>query len=112
MYAAAKERRLLVRKADNGSHFEGDCWPGRSAWVDYLQPAAREYWASRFAPDAYVGSTATLYTWSAGLGVGSGSGSGLASPSTSPSTLALTLTLTLTLTLPLTLTPPPTPGTT
>ena len=22
-----------VRKADNGSHFEGDCWPGRSAWV-------------------------------------------------------------------------------
>ena len=74
MYAAAKERRLLVRKADNGSHFEGDCWPGRSAWVDYLQPAAREYWASRFAPDAYVGSTATLYTWSAWLGVGSGSG--------------------------------------
>ena len=56
VYAAAKERGLLVRKADNSSHFEGDCWPGRSAWVDYLQPAAREYWASRFLPDAYVGS--------------------------------------------------------
>ena len=63
VYAAAKERGLLVRKADNSSHFEGDCWPGRSAWVDYLQPAAREYWASRFLPDAYVGSSATLYTW-------------------------------------------------
>ena len=61
VYAAAKEQGLLVRKADNSSHFEGDCWPGRSAWVDYLQPAAREYWASRFLPDAYVGSSATLY---------------------------------------------------
>ena len=77
VFAEAKARQLLVRSADNASHFEGDCWPGRSAWVDYLQPAAREYWASRFAPDAYVGSTSTLYTWSAGLGVGSGSGSGL-----------------------------------
>ena len=63
VFAEAKARQLLVRSADNGSHFEGDCWPGRSAWVDYLQPAAREYWASRFAPAAYAGSSATLYTW-------------------------------------------------
>ena len=63
VYAAAKEQSLLVRKADNSSHFEGDCWPGRSAWVDYLQPAARAFWASRFLPDAYAGSSATLYTW-------------------------------------------------
>ena len=63
VFAEAKARQLLVRSADNASHFEGDCWPGRSAWVDYLQPAAREYWASRFAPAAYAGSSAALYTW-------------------------------------------------
>ena len=55
VFAKAKEQQLLVRTADNTSHFEGDCWPGRSAWVDYLQPAAREYWAACFAPDAYSG---------------------------------------------------------
>ena len=63
VYAKAKERNLLVRTADNSSHFEGECWPGNSAWVDYLQPAARDYWASLFTPDAYAGSSATLYTW-------------------------------------------------
>ena len=45
------------------SHFEGDCWPGRSAWVDYLLPEARAFWSSRFAADAYLGSSESLYTW-------------------------------------------------
>ena len=41
VFTAARDAGLLVRKADNSAHFEGDCWPGRSAWLDYLQPAAR-----------------------------------------------------------------------
>ena len=63
LFAEAKDAGLLVRTADNSSHFEGDCWPGRSGWLDYLQPAARAFWARRFAADAYGGSTEHLYTW-------------------------------------------------
>ena len=63
VFAAARDRNLLVLKDDNSTHFEGDCWPGRSAWVDYLMPEARAFWASRFEASAYEGSTPSLYTW-------------------------------------------------
>ena len=59
----ARDRHLLVLTEGNATHFEGDCWPGRSAWVDYLLPEARAFWAGRFGPAAYGGSTRTLYTW-------------------------------------------------
>ena len=63
VFATAKKMDLLVRKDDDSGHFEGDCWPGRSGWIDYLLPQAREYWAGRFTADNYVGSSASLYTW-------------------------------------------------
>jgi alpha-glucosidase (family GH31 glycosyl hydrolase) len=63
VFADAKTAGLLVLKEDGEGHFEGDCWPGRSGWIDYLLPAAREYWAGQFAPDKYAGSSASLYTW-------------------------------------------------
>jgi len=36
---------------------------GSSAWLDFVDPAVRQYWASRFLPENYVGSTLDLYTW-------------------------------------------------
>ena len=63
VFADARDKQLLVLKEDNSSHFEGDCWPGRSAWVDYLLPEARAFWASRFSAASYLGSTESLYTW-------------------------------------------------
>ena len=63
VFEEAKQRNLLVLKEDNATHFEGDCWPGRSAWVDYLLPEARAFWSSRFTSTNYVGSSSSLYTW-------------------------------------------------
>jgi len=37
--------------------------PGSSAWLDFVDPAVREYWASRFTMENYVGSTLDLFTW-------------------------------------------------
>ena len=36
---------------------------GSSAWLDFVDPSVREYWASRFLPENYVGSTLDLFTW-------------------------------------------------
>ena len=44
VYQEAQSQGLLVQKADGTTPFEGDCWPGRSGWVDYLMPAARAYY--------------------------------------------------------------------
>ncbi|VDO63064.1 unnamed protein product [Haemonchus placei] len=39
---------LLVKKRD-GTVYEGDCWPGRSSYVDFINPEARKFWADQFA---------------------------------------------------------------
>ena len=62
VYADAKNAGHFVKTKD-GQDFEGHCWPGGSSWLDYLNPAVRDYWASRFLPQNYVGSTEHLYTW-------------------------------------------------
>jgi len=36
---------------------------GSSAWLDFMDPSVREYWAKLFLPENYVGSTLDLFTW-------------------------------------------------
>ena len=66
LYSNARDAGLLVKNMSSPSEpYEGDCWPGKSSWLDFTNPAAREYWASQWAlPEgegfAGVGS---LYTW-------------------------------------------------
>ena len=50
-------------KTESGSDFEGDCWPGRSSWVDFYNQKAREWYATLFKYDRYTHSTPDLYTW-------------------------------------------------
>ena len=50
LYKESKQKKLLV-KAHDGTTFEGNCWPGDSVYIDFTNPKAREYWASRFAFD-------------------------------------------------------------
>nr|XP_023012994.1 neutral alpha-glucosidase C-like [Leptinotarsa decemlineata] len=62
VYTGAKDRYFI--KNPNGTDFQGDCWPGRSSYIDFLSDAGRDYWASWYAYDKFVGSTETLAgTW-------------------------------------------------
>jgi len=36
---------------------------GSSAWLDFVDPSVREYWARQFLPENYAGSTLDLFTW-------------------------------------------------
>lgn len=47
---------IFVKKADGRTNFIGSCWPGDSAWIDYLNENAQEFWGSWFAYDKFVGS--------------------------------------------------------
>ncbi|VDM76765.1 unnamed protein product [Strongylus vulgaris] len=76
---------LLVKKRD-GTIYEGNCWPGDSVYIDFINPKARKFWADQFALDKssfgpnyerdmgktiltfiqilqYAGSTKDVYTW-------------------------------------------------
>ncbi|PIO66949.1 glycosyl hydrolase, family 31 [Teladorsagia circumcincta] len=51
IYKDAKDLGLYVKKADGETDFEGHCWPGASAYLDFLNPETRKYWAAQFAFD-------------------------------------------------------------
>ncbi|KAJ1349300.1 hypothetical protein KIN20_004792 [Parelaphostrongylus tenuis] len=63
IYKDAVDLGLYVKKSDGKTNFEGQCWPGSSAYLDFFNPETREYWAAQFAFDRYIGSTPDLFTW-------------------------------------------------
>lgn len=54
-----------VKQGEVGSltDFTGHCWPGESAWLDFLRADTRQFWIDLFKFDKYKGSTQALYTW-------------------------------------------------
>lgn len=50
-------------KKNDGSVFDGWCWPGSSSWPDYTNPDVRKYYGDQFAYEKYEGTTADVYTW-------------------------------------------------
>jgi alpha 1,3-glucosidase len=69
VYAEAEKQKLLVRKSD-GNDFEGWCWSGSSAWVDFFNPESWTWWKKLFSlvDDASSGwrwkdSTDTMFIW-------------------------------------------------
>lgn len=63
VYSEAHKSGYFVKSSDSQGDFTGHCWPGKSSWVDFLNPEARKWYASLFWYDRYVGSTSHLYTW-------------------------------------------------
>eukprot|EP01041_Mallomonas_annulata_P005876 gene5876-11870_t len=65
-YAIHKEataKGLYIKTADNKQDFDGWCWPGSSSYLDFTNSKVREWWASRFSLQNYIGSTMDLFTW-------------------------------------------------
>ena len=58
----ATAQDLYVKQA-NGETYQGWCWPGSVSYLDFMSPAARDYWSSCFGYDKYQSSTPYLYTW-------------------------------------------------
>ncbi|GLE02260.1 hypothetical protein PINS_up011098 [Pythium insidiosum] len=50
-------------KDEEGKDFNGWCWPGNSAYVDFTSAPARRWWSEQFRYEHYDGSTEHLYTW-------------------------------------------------
>ena len=54
VYQECKDKDLFV-KDKSGNEFNGWCWPGNSAYADFLNPAAREWFAEQYKFDKYTG---------------------------------------------------------
>ncbi|KDN37171.1 hypothetical protein RSAG8_10303, partial [Rhizoctonia solani AG-8 WAC10335] len=51
VYTAAKELDVLVKRPGGKDEFEGWCWSGSSAWVDFFHPASWEWWKGLYKYD-------------------------------------------------------------
>jgi alpha 1,3-glucosidase len=62
VYKEAKDAGFYVmRGSDKSQVANGHCWSGDSAYLDFSNPAVRQYWAKQFT--VYPGSTEHLFTW-------------------------------------------------
>ena len=50
-------------KSCAGGQYVGQCWPGESVWIDYLNENAQNYWESLYAYDKFVGTTSIYSFW-------------------------------------------------
>jgi len=62
VYQECKDKDLFV-KDKSGNEFNGWCWPGNSAYADFLNPAAREWFADQYKFDKYIGTTNDVHIW-------------------------------------------------
>jgi len=63
VHKEASEKSLYVLRPDGTTDYEGHCWPGSSSWIDFMNPEARTFWASKFGLDQYRGSSENLFIW-------------------------------------------------
>ncbi|CAG0886935.1 unnamed protein product [Darwinula stevensoni] len=62
LHQEASSRGYYVKNS-KGDDYDGWCWPGSSAYLDFLSEEVQDYWASLYSLDKYQGSTLDLYTW-------------------------------------------------
>ncbi|XXQ35577.1 Glucosidase II subunit alpha [Plasmodiophora brassicae] len=63
VHQRAEQDGLYVKKADGQSVYEGWCWPGSVSYLDFTVQKVRDFWASLFRFDTYIGSTFQLFSW-------------------------------------------------
>uniref|UniRef100_A0A8R1DKZ6 Glycoside hydrolase family 31 N-terminal domain-containing protein n=1 Tax=Caenorhabditis japonica TaxID=281687 RepID=A0A8R1DKZ6_CAEJA len=62
IYKEAKKNKYLVKDA-KGENYEGNCWPGDSTYIDFLNPKARQWWSEQFSFEKYKQTTNDVHIW-------------------------------------------------
>ena len=70
VYKQATELDILVKRADGTTDYEGWCWSGSSAWVDFFNPGSWDWWKTLFKVEpaagdkfSWVDSTTDIHIW-------------------------------------------------
>ena len=62
VYQGAVLKDLCIKDKDN-KDFIGECWPGESVYLDFLNEETRDYWASCYSYENYTDSTPNVFAW-------------------------------------------------
>lgn len=53
----------FIKLPDATTDYVGDCWPGPSSWVDYLNENAAAWWGSLYQYGKFLGTNYLFGTW-------------------------------------------------
>lgn len=53
----------FIRNPEFTASWVGNCWPGLSVWIDYLNNGAAEFWAGLYKYDKFRGTNYLYGTW-------------------------------------------------
>lgn len=68
VYKQASDKELLI-KSKSGDEYEGWCWSGSSAWIDFFHPGSWDWWKTLFKFDhegdewTWTESTGAVHIW-------------------------------------------------
>ncbi|OHT10080.1 Neutral alpha-glucosidase AB [Tritrichomonas foetus] len=62
VYKEASSHNYLIRDSQKNQYI-GHCWPGSSAWPDFLHPKVNDWWASQFSYKNFIDSRPNLHIW-------------------------------------------------
>ncbi len=68
VFVEAEAKKILVKNA-KGEDYEGWCWSGSSAWVDFFHPDSWEWWSNLFSLTGmtegwrWTNSTDAIFIW-------------------------------------------------
>lgn len=54
---------IYVRQPDGVSDFVGNCWPGPSVWIDFLNTNAQKYWEGLYTYNSFHGQNYLYGAW-------------------------------------------------
>mmetsp|Transcript_15077 Transcript_15077/g.19056 ORF Transcript_15077/g.19056 Transcript_15077/m.19056 type:complete len:412 (+) Transcript_15077:821-2056(+) len=61
---AGNVSNIFIREGPGSDKpFYGDCWPGNSTWIDFLNTNAQNYWGDLFSYDKFKGSNYMYSFW-------------------------------------------------
>jgi alpha-glucosidase (family GH31 glycosyl hydrolase) len=61
VYANGLEQEVFIRSRIKNEVFEGECWPGPSSWVDFMNPKGYEYWKGLYSK--FKGTSSLYGIW-------------------------------------------------
>ena len=68
VYKEARDLDVLVKSAGGDNNYEGWCWSGSSAWIDFFNPKSWDWWKGLFKTEkgakwSWTESTVDTYIW-------------------------------------------------
>ncbi|KAL7024916.1 hypothetical protein ACKWTF_013249 [Chironomus riparius] len=61
-FKKTRDQNMLVKTNDKSDYY-GDCWPGNSTYLDYLNPAARKYYADQYLLENFKDNSVETGIW-------------------------------------------------